>query len=125
MLRNPGGFDRPQHLAADGIFRTASLRTAEDLVILANAGTPPLGERLRGSIRELLKELPRVPRAMYLAMLLGDQGEITPELRQAFSRTGTSHLLVINGLHLSTVAMVAYFLCFWGLRRFPLAAAAP
>src|SRR4030042_4353540 len=56
---------------------------------------------------------------MYLAMLLGDQGESPPEMRQAFTRTGTSHLLVINGMHLAAVAAVAYFLCFWGLRRFP------
>ncbi len=118
-LKNPGCFDRGRYLAADGIFRTATLRQPEDLVVLANAGAPPLGELLRGSIRRLLKELPPVPRAMYLAMLLGDQGEITPEMRQAFSRTGTSHLLVINGLHLSSVALVAGFLCFWGLRRFP------
>jgi competence protein ComEC len=119
VLKNPGGFDRARYLAADGIFRMATLRQPGDLVILANAGAPPLGERLRGSIRRLLKELPPVARAMYLAMLLGDQGEITPEMRQVFSRTGTSHLLVINGLHLGAVAAVAYFLCFWGLRRFP------
>jgi len=119
LLKNPGSFDRPRYLAADGIFRMVSLEHPGDLVILANAGDPPLGERLRGSIRGLLKELSPVPRAMYLAMLLGDQGEITPELRRAFSRTGTSHLLVINGMHLGAVAAVAYFLCFWGLRRFP------
>ena len=57
-------------------------------------------------------------------MLLGDQGEITPLMRQNFSRTGTSHLLVINGLHLGMVAAVTYFLSFWLLRRFPLAAVA-
>jgi competence protein ComEC len=119
VFQNPGGFDRGQYLAADGIFRTAGLKGPQDLVILANAGTPPLGERLRGAIRRSLQQLPAVPRAMFLAMLLGDQGEITPEMRRAFSRTGTSHLLVINGLHLSSVALVAYFLCFWGLRRFP------
>ncbi len=119
VLKNPGGFDRGCYLAADGIFRMATLRQPGDLVVLANAGSPPLGERLRGSIRRLLQQLPPAPRAIYLAMLLGDQGEITPEMRQAFSRTGTSHLLVINGLHLSSVALVAYFLCFWGLRRFP------
>jgi competence protein ComEC len=119
VLKNPGGFHRARYLAADGIFRLATLRQPGDLVVLANAGSPPLGERLRGSIRRLLKELPQVPRAMYLAMLLGDQGEITPELRKTFSRTGTSHLLVINGLHLGAVAAVAYYLCFWGLRWFP------
>ena len=58
-------------------------------------------------------------RAIYLAMLLGDQGEITQEMRQNFARTGTSHLLVINGLHLGMVALVTYFLSFWLLRRFP------
>jgi competence protein ComEC len=119
VLKNPGGFDRARYLAADGIFRMATLGQPDDLVVLANAGAPPLGERLRGSIRRLLRELDPGPRAMYLAMLLGDQGEITPEMRQAFSRTGTSHLLVINGMHLGAVAAVAYFLCFWGLRRFP------
>jgi competence protein ComEC len=119
VLQNPGGFDRGRYLAADGIFRMATLRQPEDLIILANAGALPLGERLRGRIRRLLGELPPAPRAMYLAMLLGDQGEISPEMRQAFSRTGTSHLLVINGMHLGAVAAVAYFLCFWGLRRFP------
>jgi len=119
LLKNPGSFDRPRYLAGDGIFRMVSLGDSGDLIILANAGAPPLGERLRGSIRGLLQELPPAPRAMYLAMLLGDQGEITPELRRAFSRTGTSHLLVINGMHLGAVALVAYFLCFWVLRRSP------
>lgn len=119
VLKNPGSFNRGRYLAADGIFRVASLRHPGDLIVLANAGASPLRERLRGSIRRLLEELPQAPRAMYLAMLLGDQGEITPEMRQAFSRTGTSHLLVINGMHLGAVAAVAYFLCFFVLRRFP------
>jgi competence protein ComEC len=117
--KNPGGFDQARYLAADGIFRVAHLRQPENFLVLANAGVSPLRERLRGSIRMLLEELPPGPRAMYLAMLLGDQGEITLQMRQAFSRTGTSHLLVINGMHLGAVAMVTYFLCFWGLRRFP------
>ena len=58
-------------------------------------------------------------RAIYLAMLLGDQGEITQAMRQNFARTGTSHLLVINGLHLGMVALVTYWLSFWLLRCFP------
>ena len=118
-LKNPGSFNRPRYLAASGIFRVASLNQPGDLIVLANAGASPLRERLRGSIRGLLQQLPPGPRAMYLAMLLGDQGEITLKMRQAFSRTGTSHLLVINGMHLAAVAAVAGFLCFWILRRFP------
>jgi ComEC/Rec2-related protein len=117
-LNNPGAFDRPRHLAAEGIFRTLAINSTDDLVWLAT-GTYPLRERLRGGVRALLRDLLPEARAMYLAMLLGDQGEITQPMREAFSRTGTSHLLVINGLHLGAVAGVAYSLSFWLLRFFP------
>jgi competence protein ComEC len=117
-LQNPGTFDRPRYLAADGIFREMRLADPRYLVVLATTASP-WGERLRGGIRERLRSLDPVCRAFYLAMLLGDQGEITQEMRRNFARTGTSHLLVINGLHLGMVAAVTYFLCFWLLRRFP------
>ncbi len=117
-LKNPGAFDRPRHLAADGIFRQLRLKWRGDLVFLASPESLPLGEKLRGGIRRLLKKLPPEPRAVYLAMLLGDQGEVTPQLRRALSRTGTSHLLAISGLHLGMVAAVTYGLAFFLLRRF-------
>ncbi len=119
VLHNPGTFDRPRYLAADGIFREVRLKDRGHLVFLGGTEAYPLGERLRGGIRRLLEDLSPALRAIYLAMLLGDQGEITPEMRLQFARTGTSHLLVINGLHLGMVAAVTYFLSFWLLRRFP------
>jgi competence protein ComEC len=117
-LNNPGVFNRGRYLAAEGIFRELRVRDPGKLLFLAS-DVPPLRERLRGGIREVLKTMAPELRAVYLAMLLGDQGEITPEMRQEFARTGTSHLLVINGLHLSMVAAVTYFLSFWALRRVP------
>ncbi len=119
MLHNPGTFNRPRYLAADGIFREVRLSEAHRLIFLAATDAQPLGERLRGGIRQQLRSLDPAGRAIYLAMLLGDQGEITPEMRRNFARTGTSHLLVINGLHLGMVAAVTYFLVFWLLRRIP------
>ena len=119
MLQNPGTFNRPRYLAADGLFREVRLSDPHRLIFLAETQDYPWGERLRGGIRELLKDMDPAGRAIYLAMLLGDQGEITPEMRHNFARTGTSHLLVINGLHLGMVALVTYFLSFWLLRRFP------
>jgi competence protein ComEC len=118
-LKNPGTFDRPRYLAADGIFREMRVRDQGHLVFLAATEGYPLGEKLRGGIRQRLRVLNPAVRAIYLAMLLGDQGEITPEMRAQFARTGTSHLLVINGLHLGMVAAVTFFLSFWLLRRFP------
>jgi competence protein ComEC len=117
VLKNPGTFDRPRYLAADRIFREVRLQDRGHLVFLAATAGYPLGEKLRGGIRQLLKGLDPPLRAIYLAMLLGDQGEITPEMRLEFARTGTSHLLVINGMHLGMVAAVTYFLSFWLLRR--------
>jgi competence protein ComEC len=119
MLQNPGTFNRPRYLAAEGIFREVRLLEPRHLIFLAATDAQPLGERLRGGIRRQLRSLDPTSRAMYLAMLLGDQGEITPAMRANFARTGTSHLLVINGLHLGMVAAVTYFLAFWLLRRIP------
>jgi competence protein ComEC len=119
MLLNPGSFNRPRYLAADGLFREMRLPEPQHLIFLAGSRSYPWAERLRGGIREQLRGLSPACRAIYLAMLLGDQGEITPSMRQNFSCTGTSHLLVINGLHLGMVAAVTYFLSFWFLRCFP------
>jgi ComEC/Rec2-related protein len=117
MLMNPGTFNRPRYLAADGLFREIRPRDPHHLTLLTSTADYPLGEKLRGGIREQLRSQDPNCRAIYLAMLLGDQGEITPEMRRNFARTGTSHLLVINGLHLGAVAAVTYFLCFLLLRR--------
>ena len=116
-LHNPGAFDRPRSLATDGIFRDLRLKGDGDLVFLASGASYPLGERLRGGIRQLLKPLQPELRAIYLSMLLGDQGEVTPEMRRNLARSGTSHLLVVNGLHLGMVAAVVFFFGSWLLRR--------
>ena len=116
-LKNPGAFDRPRFLAADGIFRELRLKDRTDLVFLADSAGYPLGEKLRGGIRQVLKGLDPNLRAIYLSMLLGDQGEVTPEMRHNLARTGTSHLLVVNGLHLGMVAAVIFFLSSWLMRR--------
>ncbi|MEJ5329576.1 MAG: ComEC/Rec2 family competence protein [Desulfobaccales bacterium] len=117
-LNNPGAADRPRNLAREGIFRTVSLRDPGDLVWLA---TPemPLKERLRGGLRSLLVPYPVEIRALYRALLLGEQGEITREMREALSRTGTAHLVAISGLHLGMAAAITYALVFWLLRRVP------
>ena len=124
MLHNPGTFNRPRYLAADGLFREVRLADPDRLIFLAATEDYPWGERLRGGIRERLRELDPAGRAIYLAMLLGDQGEITPSMRQNFARTGTSHLLVINGLHLGMVAsghLLSQFLAPAALSPAPLA----
>lgn len=117
-LKNPGAPSRTRQWAADGIFRQLPLKEPGHLVVLAANGEGSLAERLRGGIRGLLQDLAPHTQAIYLAMLLGDQGQVTQEMRENLARTGTSHLLVISGLHLSAVAAVTFFGVFWLLRRF-------
>jgi competence protein ComEC len=51
------------------------------------------------------------------ALLVGDRSQITPELRQSFSRAGASHILAISGLHIGIVATVAFAFFNWLLRH--------
>lgn len=118
-LLNPGALDRPRQLAVEGIYRQMYLKDAGHVVFVATDQAPSLAERLRGGIRSLLKDLSPDAQAIYLSMLLGDQGKVTQEMRQNLSRTGTSHLLVINGMHLGAVAAITYGLVFWLLRCSP------
>ncbi|MDI6853421.1 MAG: ComEC/Rec2 family competence protein [Deltaproteobacteria bacterium] len=116
---NPGAFQRSRYWAARDIFREGHLKEPGDLIILSSSQPPGLRTRLREGLRRLLAPLDEVSQALYQALILGDQGRITPEMRLAFSRTGTSHLLAISGLHLGMLAGLGYLVAFWLLRRFP------
>ena len=45
-------------------------------------------------------------RAVVLAMTTGERCEVTPELRQHYSASGTSHLLAVSGLHIGIAFML-------------------
>lgn len=48
------------------------------------------------------------------AMAAGDRSRLTPELRAAYARSGTSHLLAVSGLHVGIVFALVNLLL-WGL----------
>lgn len=52
-------------------------------------------------------------RAVLAALIYGDQSDVPEELRRAYARTGTTHVLSVSGLHIAIVAMT----CFALLRR--------
>lgn len=55
--------------------------------------------------------LARDESAVMKAMLLGWRGDIGSQLRDDYSRAGSSHLLAISGLHVGIVAMLVWWLC--------------
>jgi competence protein ComEC len=56
---------------------------------------------------------------LLLAMVVGDQGLISPEDRDLFNATGIAHLVAISGLHITLFALVAGGLGTWLWKRAP------
>jgi len=113
-------FDYKSYLARQGIYSVIYYPGVE--VLDRGQGSKPLQwiyslrERLSAS---LARALPEPQGSLAQAILLGLRGNIPDSLYEAFSRTGTAHLLAISGLHISII--IAMFLSFgilvFGRRR--------
>lgn len=103
-LLNPHGFDYVQWLTARGIGATGSVKTGQRLA--AGRGVDAWRERLR---EQLLTLLPDEPVAGgVLALSLGDGSVLSRAQWQRLQDSGTLHLFVISGQHISLVAGLGY-----------------
>jgi competence protein ComEC len=107
-------FDYRTHLARQGIY---SVIYYPEVALLARGqGSEPLQwiyslrQRLAAS---LARALPEPQGSLAQGILLGLRGNIPDSLNQAFSRTGTAHLLAISGLNISII--IALFLSLFTL----------
>lgn len=111
---NPGGFDYAQFLAAQELYVQASAGKHAGLSDLGPGPPGGLGlwvEGLRQGLGQVMAGLPPGQgRALILALVLGQRGELSGAVREAFGITGTAHLLAISGLHLGLVWGGCYFL---------------
>jgi competence protein ComEC len=120
---NPHGFDYEAWLFERGIRATGYVRPKSAERIDAQVWRPGYAvEMLRESIRDRFRAaLPDVTSAPYagilIALAVGDQHAIDPELWQSFARTGITHLMSISGLHVTMLAGLAYALVNWLWRR--------
>lgn len=120
---NPHGFDYEAWLFERGIRATGYVRPRADAVRLeARVWRPGYAvEMLREAIRDHFRAvLPEAPYAgILIALAIGDQQAIAPELWQSFARTGITHLMSISGLHVTMLAGLAFALANWLWRRSP------
>lgn len=125
---NPNGFDYEawlleQNIRATGYVHLASEPVAKPEILADNWFWPPMNgvHRLRHTIREgFARELGTKPYGGILtALVIGDQRAVDTSLWKIFSRTGTTHLMSISGLHITMVAGLLGFLVNWIWRRFP------
>jgi competence protein ComEC len=114
---NPGGFNYATYLARREIYVTAFLDNDHDVELLAR--NPGL---LRGSIEDLRREIrrfierafPRDNGALIKALVVGDMGGISKDIRTAFTAAGVNHVLSISGLHVAMLGLVVFLLIRYG-----------
>ncbi len=113
-------FDYKSYLEHQGIYSVIYYPEVE--VLGRGQGLKPLQwiyslrERLSAS---LARALPEPQGSLAQAILLGLRGNIPDSLYQAFSRTGTAHLLAISGLHMSIIIamLLSLGILLFGRRR--------
>lgn len=118
-FRNPGGFDYGTYLEHRGIGAVISASGAGRITLRS---TPPawswwtpwrLIERWRERLRaSAVRSLDGPAVGIFLGMILGQSGFVSPEVRDTYMATGTVHILSISGSHLGLIA----FLSFWATK---------
>lgn len=112
------GFDYRAYLARQGI--GSVVRSSRIEVVESGHGNRLLQKiySLRGRLaRSLAASLPEPQSALAQGILLGLRGDIPKEVNDAFSRSGTTHLLAISGQNITIVVGIVVGLAAWGLGR--------
>ena len=114
IFRDDGAFDRRAYLERQNIHLTANLRAAElvQRVAPAPASLRYGLARVRAHLRTTLDGLfPAAPEsaAILRAMLLGDRSFVEREESKSFQITGTYHVLVVAGLHVTALAVFLFW----------------
>jgi len=116
LFGTPGEFDYPRYLAARGIYVTASLFEAGDLLRLPGESSLTSGfwERTRQKLAaRIARAVPKGEAGPMQSLLVGVLGGITPEQRRLFSAGGLAHLYSISGLHFGLLALLLYAVARW------------
>lgn len=110
-FNNPGGFDFKRYMRFNGISGTAYV-AGDEIRIEKNENYTKgkwLIEYARKKFSIFIDEFVPLGEAGVLkALIIGDQNSISQQIRDDFSRTGTSHILSISGLHVGIVATVSF-----------------
>ncbi|HSA21468.1 MAG TPA: DNA internalization-related competence protein ComEC/Rec2, partial [Myxococcota bacterium] len=126
-VRGPANFGLPDASLAQrrqGLYWSGKVASCRDVLLELEPVAPSLARlaaRSRSAVGALLagREGPPEARAVLAALTTGDTAGLSPEVRQAFARSGLAHLLSISGLHLGLVALGLYLALRWLLVRLP------
>lgn len=111
-FRNPFSFDYPRYLRLQGI--PAVFFVKQERFLLPWGKDPGIvsaaAARLRFRLLALIRgHLPTgASRGVLEALVVGEEGGVSDEVKTDFRRTGLTHVLAVSGLHLSLVFLMAY-----------------
>lgn len=106
-------FSYRDYLAHQGIYSLLSSRATRRLVRhQANPVLDLIYQLRRHLHRTILKIHPEPESALLSGILLGVESGISPEVRQSFNATGTTHIIAISGFNITIIA--GLFLLFFG-----------
>jgi competence protein ComEC len=113
-FHNPGSFDYERYLNRQGIYVAGFIADSAGIVLIRQNTANGIRLQLE-NFRSYLKQLiyanaPSPEREILEAMIIGDQKAIPADVRDNFSKTGTSHILSISGLHVGMVASAGFFM---------------
>jgi competence protein ComEC len=118
-LQNPAGFDYGQWLFTQRIDATGYVRSDPHNRLMQAGFWPQSLHSLRDHIATRLDSHLEAgtAAAVIKALNLGDRRGLDNDAWRVFSRTGTSHLIAISGLHVGLVAGWLWFIAQWCWRR--------
>lgn len=108
---NPHGFDYQAWLFAQRIGATGSIKAGQRLA--RGQGLHHWREQVRALLQ---RHAPKQAQGVMAALVVGDGSGLSAEQWQTLQATGTVHLMVISGQHISLLAAMAYAAVFWLMR---------
>jgi competence protein ComEC len=107
---NPAEFNYKNYLANQNVYHQAFLYPKQYVVLNHNAGNPIIAYslRLRQRLVEKLKLNMRDTSAIAVAstLILGYKADLSNEVLQAYSKTGTIHILSVSGGHVAIIYLL-------------------
>jgi len=116
----PGEFDYPRHLAYRQIHATASVRSADDILLVREAAAYPVQrwfDRLAADLGDFIGSSAPAGGGVLRALLVGQRGFVSTTTEDLYARAGVNHILSISGFHIGVIALTIHYLLFRLLSR--------
>jgi competence protein ComEC len=111
---NPGEFDFKSYLKDKQIYFQIFLQSDEARNVLQNAGNPIISFALtlrKDLVKKFIRYIPdQEASSMASTLILGYRADLNKDLIDAYSKTGTMHVLSVSGMHVGIVFLVLSFL---------------